>query len=259
MSRRVFSIAILPFLLAVAPPSPSPSLGPADDHVFALIGTSTCRTMFGSIVHHVGRRDGDLLDVTGTVQPPNAKAYPVDDRYTLDRAAGTWHVRLGAGTSATGEGTAPPWTGPKWEVVTHDAQGSERIHYELLADGDLRRTIEQTMPGFSSIWRPVDAELCAPGDAPPPADACVAENFPAYSTSYGTPIVRVGPGPSGVVRVVVSLDARSQIVSMRIQSTPLASYNQYALETVRLSTFQTQIRNCKPIAADYIFSVSFGS
>jgi hypothetical protein len=252
--RRVFSIAILPFLLAVVP---SPSVGPADDHVFTLAGTSTCRTMFGTIVHRVGRRDGDRLSVAANETPETGNASSFADRYAFDGTAGLWHVRLGAGSTATGEGTAPPWTGATWELTTHDADGSERLRYQLLAGGELRRTTEQQISENSKFWRPINAELCTPGDVPPPAGACVAENFPAYTTSYGAPTSRINPGPAGAVLVVVSLDAQSQIASTRIQSTPNSNYNAYALQTVRLSTFQTQIRDCKPIAADYIFSVNF--
>jgi uncharacterized protein YggE len=64
-------------------------------------------------------------------------------------------------------------------------------------------------------------------------------------------------GIYGTVLVVVSLDAESHVVGARIQSSPSAILNQSAISAVRHSIFQSQIRGCQPIAADYIFSVEF--
>ena len=66
-------------------------------------------------------------------------------------------------------------------------------------------------------------------------------------------------GIAGTVQVIVSLDAASHIVGTRIQSSPSVVLNQAALTAARQSKFQTEIRDCKPIAADYIFSVDFKS
>jgi TonB family protein len=74
-----------------------------------------------------------------------------------------------------------------------------------------------------------------------------------------TPPLAQQQGISGVVQVVVSLDATSQVTNAKIQSSPSAILNNAALSAARQSTFQTQIVNCKPIAADYIFSVDFNS
>ncbi len=74
-----------------------------------------------------------------------------------------------------------------------------------------------------------------------------------------TPTMAQQQGVTGVVQVVVSLDTQSRIVGTRVQSSPSALLNQAALSAARESQFRTEIRNCEPIAADYIFSVDFTS
>ena len=74
-----------------------------------------------------------------------------------------------------------------------------------------------------------------------------------------TPPLAQQQGISGDVQVIVSLNAQSQVVGTKIQSSPSAILNNTALQAARQSTFQTEIQNCKPIAADYIFTVSFSS
>ncbi len=74
-----------------------------------------------------------------------------------------------------------------------------------------------------------------------------------------TPPMAQQQGISGVVQVVVSLNADSRVVSASVRSSPSAILNSAALAAARQSQFQTEIRDCKPIAADYIFSVEFNS
>jgi hypothetical protein len=59
-------------------------------------------------------------------------------------------------------------------------------------------------------------------------------------------------GIQGTVQVVVSLDADSKVVGTRIQASPSAILNGAALSAARQSTFQTEIRDCKPIATDLV-------
>jgi len=64
-------------------------------------------------------------------------------------------------------------------------------------------------------------------------------------------------GISGDVRIVVSLDADSQVTRMRIFSSPSAILNRAALDAAKGSTYQTEVRNCAPVAADFLFTVRF--
>ena len=74
-----------------------------------------------------------------------------------------------------------------------------------------------------------------------------------------TPPAAQEQGISGTVQVVVSLDADSKVVGARIQTSPSRLLNEAALAAARQSSFQTEIRDCKPISADYIYSVEFSS
>jgi hypothetical protein len=250
---------LLPLLIAVAP-SPLPSSTIDADHVFGLAGTWTCRGVDGSILRQTGRRDGVLLDVAIEGQSLAGAHFVVDDRFTFDRASGTWAVRLRGGAPGAAQGTAPPWTGAVWEFMTHPTQGpDERVRYELLSDGDVRLTTAEPAAAPSGAWRPTGAELCAPGAEPPPADACIVENFPGFTIEAAQPAIPGPPRPlHGRIVVIVSLDADSDVVATRIQSSPETAFNVYALDAVRRSIFHTTIRNCKPVAADFVFTIYLG-
>ena len=64
-------------------------------------------------------------------------------------------------------------------------------------------------------------------------------------------------GITGTVAVVVSLDAQGRVVATRIASSPSALLNAAALAAVRDSQFRAEVRDCTPIAADYLFTVDF--
>jgi TonB family protein len=110
----------------------------------------------------------------------------------------------------------------------------------------------------------------APATAPPTATprptptplACARPNVAATTirpVEPDTPPMAQQQGISGTVQVIVSLNADSKVVGTRVQSSPSSLLNSAALSAARQSTFQTEIRDCKPIAADYIFSVEFNS
>jgi periplasmic protein TonB len=109
----------------------------------------------------------------------------------------------------------------------------------------------------------------APPTQPPPTpkptptpQSCARPNVAATTirpVEPDTPAMAQQQGISGTVQVVVSLNAESRVVGTRVQTSPSAILNNAALTAARQSQFQTEIRDCKPIAADYIFSVEFNS
>ncbi|MBV8367449.1 MAG: energy transducer TonB [Candidatus Eremiobacteraeota bacterium] len=109
------------------------------------------------------------------------------------------------------------------------------------------------------------ATAAAPTPTPTPHPtptplSCARPNVPAATLRAlepETPPMAVQQGISGTVNVVVSLDAQSRIVATRIQSSPSALLNQPALAAARGSQFRTEVKNCEPVAADYLFSVEF--
>jgi hypothetical protein len=97
----------------------------------------------------------------------------------------------------------------------------------------------------------------SPTSAPP---ACEHPNVPATTLHAVSPIVPpqvVQRGIEGTVQIVVSLDADSHMTGARIYRSPNAILNDVSMEAARHSTFRTAIRNCVPVAAEYIFSVEF--
>ena len=80
-----------------------------------------------------------------------------------------------------------------------------------------------------------------------------------HAVEPDTPALAQQQGIQGTVQVIVSLNENSRVIGTRVQSSPSGILNNAALSAARQSTFQTEIRDCKPIAADYIFSVEFNS
>lgn len=247
-------LLLLAPMLAGASPEPA---SPAADHVFALAANWTCRTILRSQTHAVGTRNGDTVDVSNEIRGVGDFRYTLRDRYAFDAAAGIWHVQTALGSTVSVRGIAPPWTGSIWNVIGRGPSDRVfRIRYELLPGGDLRRTFADDIPG-AGVFHISGAERCSPGDAPPPADACIVVNFPAHTLVAEAPRVDLEGHPGGTVVVAVALDEASNIVSTRIQSSPSGALNKIALDSVRASRFQTEIRDCHPIAAQYLFAVSF--
>jgi TonB family protein len=111
------------------------------------------------------------------------------------------------------------------------------------------------------------ATFASPGGAQqavpaPTAAACVVPNVPASvirAAPTDVPAMAQQQGLQGVVRLIVSLDADSRVIGVRLLSSPSAILNAAALAAARQSTFQTEIRDCRPIAVDYPYTVYVGT
>jgi protein TonB len=126
----------------------------------------------------------------------------------------------------------------------------------------------QGIPQGLGTSAPSTAPPATPAPAPPTPQptrtpqSCARPNVPAstiHAIEPDTPALAQQQGIQGTVQVVVSLNEGSRVTGTRVQSSPSAVLNQAALSAARQSSFQTEIRDCKPIAADYIFSVEFTS
>lgn len=98
-------------------------------------------------------------------------------------------------------------------------------------------------------------------DAPPPVmlpHACPVRNAHARVVAAATPRGVGNGGNGGEASVVVSIDAFDRVAGVRLlHSSGDAKQDAAALETARLSTYETEIFNCAKRANDYIFTVSF--
>ncbi len=253
---RLLACALAPLVLvAFAPPvEPIPPVPAGGDRVYGLAGTWACRAVEGAIVHSTGVREGDTVKVHDDVDDAGKRA-SFEDRYVFDAAQHRWHVASDLGGL---HGDASPWLDGTWTIQGEDANHvRRRMVLEPLPNGDFRRTLSyEDGPGPFVV---LSAERCAAGTTPPPADACIAERYPAATLEAPEPDARFVPNNErrGLVQVVVSLNERSEIVGTRIQTSPFDSLNKPSLDAARAAKFRTAIVNCKPIAADYIFSVRF--
>lgn len=103
------------------------------------------------------------------------------------------------------------------------------------------------------------AQESAPKPTPTPA-MCARPNLPASVVHAVRGVVSPmaeQQGLYGRVDVVVSLDAASRIVGTRVLRSPAGILNQAAITAAQASLFQTEIRNCRTIASDLIYSVDF--
>jgi outer membrane biosynthesis protein TonB len=109
---------------------------------------------------------------------------------------------------------------------------------------------------------PVPLAPAASPQATPTPLSCSRPDVAAatlHAVEPDTPALAVQQGISGTVDVIVSLDAQSRVVATRIQSSPSAVLNPAAIAAARGSRFRTEVKDCVPVAADYIFSVEFSS
>jgi len=92
------------------------------------------------------------------------------------------------------------------------------------------------------------------------ATMCARPNVSAttiYHSVAVTPTMAEQQGIVGTVQVIVSLDRESNVVGTRIMTSPSAILNRAALAAARASTFQTEVRDCSPLAADFMYTVDF--
>ena len=64
-------------------------------------------------------------------------------------------------------------------------------------------------------------------------------------------------GITGSVEVEVDLNADSKITTVSIDKSSDPALNAPALMAARASTFKTQVVNCRPVAASYLYIVEF--
>ncbi|GEM_PF-1730813 len=254
--RVAVACCLFSLLLGVAP-APLP---PAGDRVGILAETWSCRTLLGAETHKAGARTGDQVDVRNDVHPPgDAAAYTLSDQYVFDPASNRWRAVLAAGSPIAIEAFAPPWTGAMWQLTGQQAGGtSARVTYELFSDRDMRRKIELQSGGE---WTLTSAERCVRGGTAPPEDVCIASGSPARLISFAALDPRTIPPqtPDGTVEFVIHLDENSHVRSTTTVQSPSHFLTGAFLQSVRNAVFQTEVRDCRPVASDYRMTGTFSN
>jgi len=147
-------------------------------------------------------------------------------------------------------------------TVVHGGSPGEPPNAHLDGDPNGSPDLPTAAPaGNDAQAKPTAAPEPTPRPTPTPL-ACSRPDIPAATIRAmepDTPALAAQQGIAGTVAVIVSLDAHSRVVATRIQSSPSAVLNGAALAAARGSQFRTEVKNCEPVAADYIFSVDFTS
>jgi hypothetical protein len=90
---------------------------------------------------------------------------------------------------------------------------------------------------------------------------CAVPNVPpkvVMAPGVHVPQIAIAQGMSGEVQVLVSLNENSQIVGTPVvRKSPSAVFNKEAINVAMHSTFQTEIKNCQPIASMYFLTIEF--
>lgn len=115
--------------------------------------------------------------------------------------------------------------------------------------------------GAAAAEAPTPSSSATPAPPPTPTPlSCARPNVRATTIRAlepETPALAMQQGISGTVDVVVSLDAQSRVVATRIANSPSPVLNAAAVAAARGSQFRTEIKDCEPVSADYIFRVDF--
>ncbi len=112
---------------------------------------------------------------------------------------------------------------------------------------------------------PPYASSAVASPAPPPQlspqrPPCANPNVPATATNPVAPTLPAEVqqrGITGSVEVEVDLNADSKITTVSIHKSSDPALNAPALMAARASTFKTQVVNCRPVAASYLYIVEF--
>jgi TonB family protein len=96
----------------------------------------------------------------------------------------------------------------------------------------------------------------------PAATGCATPDAPAVVIRAVKPDLPPLGGErhvTGVVRVLVSLDAQGRVTDTRIERSSSQILNQAALDAAKKSTYQPALRDCTPVPSKYLFSVIIDS
>lgn len=97
--------------------------------------------------------------------------------------------------------------------------------------------------------------------APPPTPSCANPNVAARAVdaiSPDTPQAAQEAGAIGSVEIEVSLAASGAVTSVAVlRSAGFVPLDDAALRAARQSTYAPEVRDCRPVAGDYVFRADF--
>jgi hypothetical protein len=202
---------------------------PADRfyYLFSANTSSPSRTLYG-------RMD--------TVEPDGSPS--VTFERIEQRGDGTVTIEAIEGNAAASSAAAVPlaFTGTSQNAITY------------AVDGDTMQRVATVNKGT------VDSERCVRIPEKPVDASCAVPNAPATTLKADEPAypaAAIASRASGIVQVIVILDDHSRVMWTDVAKSDNPVFNDEAVRAARLSTYRAAIRNCKPVAARYLFTVDF--
>jgi hypothetical protein len=250
MARLLTSLA-----LAMATLGPELPAEAQADPLGALAGHWTCsrpgrpaaqRSIF--MLRTTGPAE-ELFEREDAVEPDGSPSVSFE-RITRQGAEGaTVSAVEGTGTAKLDERAALRFTGRSF-----DDAAPFGLTYALAGD-TLRRTATR---GTATI----DEERCTrEPDKPIPA-TCERPDAPAitlHALEPSYPAEAIATNASGLIQVRVVLDDRSNVVWADILRSTTPVFNTEAVRAARGSTYRTALHDCRPVPAQYVFSVDFST
>jgi hypothetical protein len=176
----------------------------------------------------------------------------------LFATAHSWTARVSRGDGTRFNSNA----GAEEDVLVRTPQPITAVVYEpSLPDGSCAIVAEVAPRGPHDPPEPARV-LAATDDGVLPRPACVRPFVPTTVVKAAeprTPPMAQQQGITGLVHVLVSLDATSRILMTRIGSSPSALLNSVSIAAARQSVYQTAVVDCRPVPSAYDFVVSFSS
>jgi TonB family protein len=135
------------------------------------------------------------------------------------------------------------------QALQRALNGHDAVRAHSIATMDAKRPASRhTPPSAASNTSGTSLGPCARPNVPPSVVHAIEPDTPALAQQQGI---------QGTVQILVSLDTDGKVTSTRIQSSPSAVLNAAALAAARQSTFQPELRDCKPVPSTFVYSVEF--
>jgi TonB family protein len=241
-------LVIVLFALSVAPPSGARA---STDTLAALVGHWRC-TVAG---RHAAERyyflfprpkaSRTLYGREDTVEPDGQPSESFER--IVQRADGSATLE-----AVEGSGDAPPGDAAPLRFAENLTGDGFTLSYSV--DGDSMQRVA------ANKRTTLDSEKCARVPEKAPNPHCAQPNERATVLEAAEPEYPMAARASratGTVYILVTLDDRSRVVWTEVLKSDNHVFDEEAVRSARFTTYRTQISDCRPVPATYVFSVSF--
>lgn len=249
-------LALAPVLVAAAPAAPASKadVAAARATLAGIHGHWSCETAAGTVERSYSspiRKDGAPEPVIYGRADGSISGVPVTSFERIDdNEAGSLQIESPDGTATLASVTPNE---VRFSGTTLD--GLSLVQAYAFDGTTMHRTTD-------AGGKRVGDERCSREPDAPATTGCAQPNAAAFTkvaVEPEFPAEAYRERVSGTVLVLVTLDDRSQVMWTDIYKSPSPLFDQPSIDVVRRSTFQTMVRDCKPVAATFVFGVEFRS